>query len=622
MPYTQKAAQGQRGGFFLEGNIVIEPLEKQTLQAVLERSARHFANLPAVSSIGGETITYGEFAEAAAGLSRLLTQYGIGRGDKVAILSESCPHWAIAYFAITSMGAVAVPILPDFHPDAIHHIIRHSEARIVFVSEKLFSKLEDGQYDEEPQCILIESFAPLSLDDGKDKLKELKKTGLREFRKLKEKALRMAERISDKVSDRVARHGDDSSADVDSRTEHPEGIELGEDHEHRYEIKPDDIAAIIYTSGTTGHSKGVVLTHGNIVSNAIAVVETVIKVSLDDRFLSILPLSHTYECTLGMVLPLAHGAHIFYLDKPPTARALLPAMAEVRPTIMLSVPLVIEKIFKTAILPKLTGSWLKGRLYGLGIVRKKMNAVAGKKLLETFGGKLRMFCIGGAALAPDVELFLREAGFPYGLGYGLTETSPLCAGDAPGKAQLYSIGKPLHGVQVRIIDKDPTTGEGEIVVKGPNVMREYFKAPEITRATFTDDGWFRTGDLGKFNAAGHLIIKGRLKNVIVGPSGENIYPEEIEGVLMQSPWVLECIVYQEGGKLAARVHIDYARADEEFGSLPAAKMQAKVEELLESMRKDANGKVSAFSKLAKIIEQPEPFEKTPTHKIKRYLYVS
>lgn len=585
----------------------MEKLERQTLQAVLERSVRCFAAHPAISNVGEEPVTYAEFGETVHSLSRMLADNGIARGDRVAILSESCPHWAVAYFAITSMGAVAVPILPDFHPDAIHHIIRHSESRAVFVSEKLFPKLEDGQYDEEPLLILMESFVPVGLDDGKDRLKEMKKAGLREFRKFKEKALRMAERFSDKVR---------STGDDAAETPGEAWYDVPP-----HEVKPDDVAAIIYTSGTTGHSKGVVLTHGNIVSNAVAVVETIIQVGPGDRLLSILPLSHTYECTLGMVLPLAHGAHVHYLDKPPTARALLPALAQVRPTIMLSVPLVIEKIFKTAILPKLTGSWLKRRLYGIAAVRKKLNAVAGKKLKETFGGCLRMFCIGGAPLAPDVELFLREAGFPYGLGYGLTETSPLCAGDAPGRANLYSIGKPLHGVQITILDKDPVTGEGEIAVKGPNVMREYYKGPEITRNTFTEDGWFRTGDLGKLDRDGHLVIKGRLKNVIVGPSGENIYPEEIEGVLLQSSWVMECIVYQLDGKLAARVHIDYAKADEEFGKLPVAKMQTKVDELLESLRQEVNGKVSTFARLHRMIEQTEPFEKTPTHKIKRYLYV-
>jgi long-chain acyl-CoA synthetase len=589
----------------------MEPLEKLTLQAVLDRSATHFANDPAVSYVGGEIITYGEFAETVESLSRFLAEQGVVRGDRVAILSESCPHWSIAYFAITGMGAVAVPILPDFHPDAIHHILRHSESSVVFVSEKLYTKLEDGQFDEQPQCILMETFSPVGLDEGKDKLKELKKTGMREFRKWKDKAWRMAERFSERVSHKLGEENPSEFAEV------VEGLF----DEERYEVKPDDVAAIIYTSGTTGHSKGVVLTHGNIVSNAISVVETIIKVAPGDRMLSILPLSHTYECTLGMVLPLAHGAHIYYMDKPPTARALLPALAQVRPSLMLSVPLVIEKIFKTAILPKLTGSWLKRNLYRIPAVRKKLNAVAGKKLLETFGGRLRMFCIGGAALAPDVELFLREAGFPYGLGYGLTETSPLCAGDAPGRAKLYSIGKPLHGVEIRILGKDPATGEGEIAVKGPNVMREYYKAPEISKATFTEDGWFRTGDLGKLDSDGHLYIKGRLKNVIIGPSGENIYPEEIEGVIMQSAWVLECIVYQMDGKLVARVHIDYAKTDEEFGSLAAAKMQAKINEVLESLRQQVNNKVSAFSKLHKIIEQTEPFEKTPTHKIKRYLYV-
>ncbi len=594
----------------------METLERQTLQAVLDRSVRCFTHLPAVSNVGGTPITYGEFGETTLEVSRMLADHGIGKGDKVALLSESCPHWGIAYFAITSMGAVAVPILPDFHPDAIHHILRHSESRAVFVSEKLFSKLEDGQYDEEPLFILMESFSPVSLAETGDRLKELKKAGLREFRKFKEKALRMAERFSDRM---LSTESEASGAEPHPAK--PDEAPASWLDTPRYEVKPDDVAAIIYTSGTTGHSKGVVLTHRNIVSNAVSVVETIVQVGPDDRMLSILPLAHTYECTLGMVLPLTYGLHIYYLDKPPTARALLPALAQVKPTVMLSVPLVIEKIFKTAILPKFTGTWLKRRLYSIGAIRKKLHAIAGKKLRETFGGHLRMFCIGGAPLAPDVERFLREAGFPYGLGYGLTETSPLCAGGHSSNAKLYSIGSPLHGVELRILDKDPRTGEGEIAVRGPNVMREYYKAPEITRASFTDDGWFRTGDLGKLDADGHLAIKGRLKNVILGPSGENIYPEEIEAVLLQSPWALECIVYQLDGKLAARVHIDYAKADEEFGNLPAAKMQARVNDLLETLRLEVNGKVSTFARLHRMVEQTEPFEKTPTHKIKRYLYV-
>ena len=577
------------------------PLSTYTLTAVLERSADLFANQPAVSQVGGVPITYKEFAESVLGLQSLLIDHGVASGDKVAILSESNPNWGIAYFAITAMGAIAVPILPDFHPDAVHHIIRHSEASAVIVSQKLFAKVEDGQYDTLPKLFLMETFTPVEFGEVPAKLKELKKAGLREFRSFVGKALDMTQKFID-------RENNEKTTVAVSPYSAGNGV------------SPDDIAAIIYTSGTTGHSKGVVLSHENIVTNAYA-VRSIVEIGPGDRLLSILPLSHTYECTLGLVLPIMNGAHLHYMDKPPTARALLPAMASVKPTCMLSVPLVIEKIFKAAILPKLTSNFLKRTLYGFAPLRKKFHKLAGKKLLETFGGHLRVFCIGGAAIAPEVERFLREAEFPYAIGYGLTETSPLLAGTGPDETRLHSTGYSLEGVELKIDNPHPETGEGEILAKGANVMKEYYKAPEITKSVFTEDGWFRTGDLGKFDSDGYLYIRGRLKNVIVGASGENIYPEELEGIIMQSPWVLETIVYQQDGKMTARIHLDRSKIDDEFGGMHAAKLEEKVLALLEEIRLDVNSKVAAFARIVKVSEQAEPFEKTPTQKIKRYLYV-
>jgi long-chain acyl-CoA synthetase len=575
------------------------PLTTYTLTAVLDRSADLFHDQPALSNVGGAPITYKEFAIAVQGLQSLLAKHGIGTGDKVAILSESTPNWGIAYFAITAMGAVAVPILPDFHPDAVHHIIRHSEASAIIVSQKLFSKVEDGQYDELPVLFLMETFSPVAFDEEPQKLKELKKAGLREFRSIMEKARDLTQKLIDR-----------KESEEEHRT-----VSL---FSGGNTIKPDDVAAIIYTSGTTGHSKGVVLTHENIVSNAYA-VRSIVEVGPGDRLLSILPLSHTYECTLGLILPLMNGAHIHYMDKPPTARALLPAMAKVQPTVMLSVPLVIEKIFKAAILPKLTSSWAKRMLYK--VARAKLHALAGKKLLATFGGSLRLFCIGGAAIAPEVERFLKEANFPYAIGYGLTETSPLLAGTGPEQTRLLSTGYQLQGVELKIDNPHPETGEGEILAKGSNIMKGYYKAPEITKSVFTEDGWFRTGDLGKFDADNFLYIRGRLKNVIVGPSGENIYPEELENMIMQSPWVLETIVYEQDRKLIARIHLDRTKVDDEFGNVHSSKLEEKVLKILEEIRTGVNSKVAGFSRIMKVIEQTEPFEKTPTQKIKRYLYV-
>ncbi len=560
-----------------------ETSSAKTLRQILADTAAIHGSKPALSMFGGETLNYSDLHESAETLAQWLAEQGIGFRDRVCILSESCPHWGVAYFAVTSLGAVAVPVLTDFHQDAIQHIIRHSEAKAVFVSEKLFAKLEFALFDPAPLFVNLETFQPFEAGISRVGLKSLKEAGLREFRKLREQAMRLANRAP-------------------------------------REPEENDLAAIIYTSGTSGHSKGVMLTHRNLLADATA-VRTLIDVRPDDCFLSILPLAHAYECTLGLILPVMHGAHVYYLDKPPTARALLPALQSVKPTAVLSVPLVIEKIYKVSILPKLTGSRLKKFLYSLPPARRLLNRLAGKKLLATFGGRLRVFAIGGAPLAPDVELFLREANFPYAIGYGLTETSPLSAGIGPEGTKPGSCGRPLLGLQLRIEAPDPATGIGEIMIKGPNVMQGYYKAPDLTKETLTEDGWLHTGDLGRMDKDGYVYIMGRSKNMILGPSGENIYPEEVESILLQAPMVLECLVYQSAGRLSARVHLDSPRIDEMFAGLSEEKALQNRAELLEQIRNSTNERVSSFAKIQKILEQADPFEKTATQKIKRYLYV-
>ena len=362
------------------------------------------------------------------------------------------------------------------------------------------------------------------------------------------------------------------------------------------------------------------LSHGNIVSNVQRTL-TLVTINSKDRMLSILPLSHAYECTLGLVLPVSVGAHVCYLDKPPTARAMLPALAAFKPTAVLSVPLVIEKIFKSNILPKFTASKAMRAAYAVPFIRIMLHRMAGKKLLATFGGKLKLFCIGGAPLAPEVDKFLEEANFPYAIGYGLTESAPLVSGAATGKTRLTSVGPAIPGTEIYIDDPDPKTGDGEVVTRSPSVMQGYYKDKEATEAVLSADGWLRTGDLGHFDQDGYLYIRGRIKNMILGPNGENIYPEEVEGIILQSPYALECLVYMLGGRLTARVHLDATRLDQEFGVTPDAVRAQKIENLLEELRVFVNSKVSTFARLHKIIEQAEPFEKTPTQKIKRYLYV-
>jgi len=555
-----------------------------TLEALLKHSAETWPQRPSLGMVDGPVLTYAMLQEKVQLLSAQLHEQGILAGDRVAILSENKPQWGIAYLAVTTMGAVVVPILPDFTTAEVQHIIRHSGSKAIFVSEKLYSKVED-EFDSSLRTIfLIDDFTIVPLATEKDRLKDFITQGSIGLDRLKEAALRLAGRA--------------------------------------HQVGEQDLASIIYTSGTTGNSKGVMLTHKNLVSDAMA-TKQIIRLDETDRLVSILPLSHAYECTLGFILVLYAGASVYYLDKPPTARALMPALEKIKPTIMCSVPLVIEKIYKTKVLPQLTQKKLTRRLYKTPFIRRTINRAAGKKLLRFFGGELHDFCIGGALLAADVELFLREAKFPYAIGYGLTETSPLIAGTDSRSTVLRSTGKPLPGVEIRIDNPHPESGEGEILVRGPMVMKGYYRDPERTSSVLSEEGWFRTGDLGVFDENGYLYIKGRVKNMILGPSGENIYPEEIEEAINEHADVLESLVFDQGGQICARVYLNYEELDHEFSShqLSDSEVQEEINKRLEAIRRDVNSRLKLFSRINKIIEQKEPFEKTPTLKIKRYLYI-
>jgi long-chain acyl-CoA synthetase len=582
-----------------------------TLRQILIHSGKKFADRPVLSMFGDDPMTYRDLVEEVADLSTKLTNEGIDPGDRVAILGDSSPNWGIVYFAIVSMGAVAVPILTEFHADAVQHILRHSEAKLAFVSSRLLNKVEDAPELSKLRILSLETFEPVTFSGTMELFQGMKKASIREWRRFKEKARKEMKNMLDDG-------GTSEDASFLQRMK-GKGLEyLNADQNNG--PKESDLAAIIYTSGTTGTSKGVMLSHRNIVSNVQNTL-SIVTLTTMDRMLSILPLSHAYECTLGLVLPISVGAHVCYLDKPPTARVMLPALAAFKPTAMLSVPLVMEKIFKTSILPKFTASKIMRTVYALPLMRKKLHRVAGKKLRATFGGKLKIFCIGGASVAPEVDKFLQESGFPYAIGYGLTETSPLVTGTPPGATRLTSAGVALPNVEIRIDDPDPKTGDGEIMTRSPSVMLGYYKDKDTTATVLSDDGWLRTGDLGHVDEDGYLYIRGRIKNMILGPNGENIYPEEVEGVIAQSPHVLESLVYMLSGRLMARVHLDAARLDHELGSIKGTEREQKVEALLDNLRNTVNSKVSTFARLHKIIEQHEPFEKTPTQKIKRYLYV-
>jgi long-chain acyl-CoA synthetase len=551
---------------------------KYTIPSLLDESIATFSDRPALGFAGEEVITYRQLNEKINYVIGLLDQFGITKGDKVALLSTNMPHWGVAFFAILKKGAVAVPILPDFHANEIKTIIGHAEAKMIFVSENLYHKIEKSDFPGIPGRVLTDTFAIIPAGLPYEKLSAL------------------------------------IPAEIDYKTEmKPSDVEEG------------DLASIIYTSGTTGNSKGVMLTHKNISWNAKQAF-TMEKIFPTESFLSILPLSHTYENTLGLIFPLFYGASVYYLRKPPVPSVLLPALQLVRPTKLLTVPLVIEKIFKNKIYPEFQKSPVTRLLYKIPVTRKLLHRIAGKKLLKTFGGRINFFGIGGSKVDGTVERFLRESKFPYAIGYGLTETSPLLAGSSPHVQRMGSIGPSLQGVKLRLADVDHTTGEGEIQALGPNVMSGYYKNPETTAQVFTADGWFRTGDLGAFDKDGHLRIKGRIKNMIVGASGENIYPEEIESVINRMRYVVESLVVEKKGKLVALIHLNMEEIEHQYQNLKhdaelfADKINQKRLEILKEIQEKVNAQVNKFSKLQQVMFHKEPFEKTPTQKIKRFLY--
>ena len=500
--------------------------------------------------------TYSDFKKKCDSLSKKLTQYGIGDGDKVAILSQSMPNWSVAFFSIVPFGRIAIPILPDSSENEVTNILNHSESKVIFISKKLSSKLSQECRDKMTLVIDIETFEVIKENEEK--------------------------------------------FTCDGKTAVP---------------TPEDIATIIYTSGTTGSAKGVVLSHRNLTSNVITCYHSC-KRTDKDRWLSILPMAHTLEMTLSMLYPMFCGATVYYLPKPPVASLLMKALKIVKPTTMLTVPLIIEKVYKGSVLPTIqksrTLTWMNEHMNGL------MCKIIGMKLKATFGGHVTFYGIGGAKLDPEVEKFLLKAGFPYAIGYGLTETSPLLGYAMHGWRTVGSFGYPVYNVKLKLHNVNPETGEGEVVAKGPNVMLGYYKDPVRTKSVFTEDGWFRTSDIAVQDEKGRFYIKGRNNNMILGPSGENIYPEEIENVINNLEGVSESIVVERDGRLVALVQpaenfIEWDKESED-------KLYEKLDAWKEKLLKFTNKNVSKASQVSSVEVMKEPFQKTATQKIRRFMY--
>ena len=530
-----------------------------TLAKLFEYATDNFAGRPMARFVdGGQEYTYESFKHKCLELSQRFNRFGISAGDKVAILSNNMPNWTVAMFSCVPFGRVTVPILPDSSESEVTNILTHSGCKAIFISKRMLKKLSDEVKDKMTLVIDIETFELIKKDDH---------------------------------AFTCEGHGADPQA--------------------------DDLASIIYTSGTSGKAKGVMLSHRNFCQNIIAAYHAQ-KAGKKDRWLSILPMSHTYEMAFSVLYPLYVGGCVYYIQKPPTPSILMKAMKDVRPTIMCAVPLIIEKIYKNSVVPTVekskTLSWLKKKAPRL------LYWLIGKKLYKTFGGKLKFFGIGGSKLDPTVEEFLNKAKFPYAIGYGLTETAPLITNACVGKTVVGSIGVPAYNVDVKLQNVNPETGEGEIIAKGDNVMLGYYRDPERTRAALTDDGWFRTNDLACVDSKGRYYIKGRLGNMIVGPSGENIYPEEIEQVINDIRGVEESLVIERDGKLVALV-----KFDEEFVDWNTLEKEEQFYEKLEARKKAVmdyvNKRVSKQSKIGEVNAMKESFEKTATQKIRRFKYL-
>ncbi|MDR1581893.1 MAG: AMP-binding protein [Prevotellaceae bacterium] len=543
----------------------------ETLKDLLEYSTEKYASKTMNAFVGGSPIFYREFGEKVKNLRKILESLGTKHGDKIAIYTHNTPQYSVIYFAIVSIGAIAVPLLPDFSSAEVENILNHSESKMLFVTKRLRYKVDN-----------------INLPKLKTRF------------------------------------------DVDTLSAYENNNVENVSQSVEKEVFPDDIASIVYTSGTTGKSKGVILTHKNL----IAQVKMTIKIQPVDEnsvFLSILPLPHAYEGSLGFLLPILGGSSVYYLEKSPTPAILLPAMQKIKPTHILTVPLISEKIFKTNILVKFNKNVITRYLYKTNVGRKILHRIAGKKLYKTFGGRLVFFGIGGAKLDYYTERFLYEANFPYAIGYGLTETAPLLSAALTHNVKPGSAGFKLEEVDMKINDINDC-GIGELWVKSPSLMKGYYKEQELTSTVITPDGWFKTGDLVQVNSSGRIYIKGRLKNVILTSSGENIYPEDIESLINNFKFVQESLVVEQKGKLVAMVKINYEELELQYNKLKE-ELQNKIEENYRELEKNieelkleiqsyVNSKVNRFSQISAVVVLPfaSDFEKTSTMKIKRYLY--
>ena len=550
-------------------------MNEENFIKLFEDSFRKHFDLKAFTDYGTPiAFTYGQVAEEIEKLHILFEESKIKPGDKIAVIGKSNSHWCIAYMAAVTYGAIIVPILQDFNPDDVCHIINHSESIFLFTSDLIWDTLDE---DKLPYLRAAFSLTDFSLKYQREN---------EELDKFASEAKKIFE------------------------NKYPQGFKP--EHINYINLSDDNVLVLNYTSGTTGFSKGVMITGGNLSGNMTFAFKK-LNLQAKDSMLSFLPLAHTYGSAFEFLYSLSAGCHITLLGKTPSPQILLKAFEEVKPVLIISVPLILEKIYRKKILPMLDTSAMKLAL-NIPILNAQIYAKIRKKLIDAFGGNFIQIIVGGAPLNAEVEDFLHKIKFPASVGYGMTECAPLISFSFYPNYIPHSCGQVLECMEVRIDSEDPYNITGEIQVRGQNVMKGYYKNEEATRAAFTEDGWLKTGDLGTIDRNNNIFIRGRSKSMILSSSGQNIYPEEIEAKLDNLPFVMESLVVEKSGKLIALVYPDYEAADSTGLS------DSDLIEIMKKHKETLNGMVANYEKIAEIQLYPTEFEKTPKKSIKRYLY--
>lgn len=546
---------------------------EQSFIAFIEESIKNNWDLDALTDYNGATLQYKDVARKIEKLHIIFEESGIEKGDKIAVCGRNSSHWGVTFLATLTYGAVIVPILHEFKADNVHNIVNHSEAKLLFVGDVVWENLNEAAMPLLEGVLLMNDFSLLisrskKLDHAREHLNEMfGKKYPKNFRK-----------------EHVSYHKD----------------------------QPEELAVINYTSGTTSYSKGVMLPYRSLWSNTQFAYE-VLPLKAGDRLVSMLPMAHMYGLAFEFIYEFCVGCHVYFLTRTPSPKIIFQAFADIKPSLVIAVPLIIEKIIKKNVLPKLETPTMK-LLLKVPLINDKIKATVREQVINAFGGNFSEIIIGGAAFNHEVEQFLKMIDFPYTVGYGMTECGPIITYEDWSRFKMGSCGKAAPRMEVKVLSPDPENIVGEVVCRGPNVMLGYYKNEEATREVLDAEGWLHTGDLAVMDAQGNLTIKGRSKNLILGASGQNIYPEEVEDRLNNMPYVAESIVVQQNDKLVGLIYPDF---DDAFAH---GLNNADIERIMEENRVEINATLPAYSQLYKMKIYPEEFEKTPKKSIKRFLY--